>query len=399
MPDICSRHAASVWLRIECTEVVGRDVRSPERNPLFGFRRAASGSLIEIHIEISGDEPCRTFRNLFFFGCMACVEEEGGKTCTGGNLNRSFHAKQCCKELLISGVKVQKIFVCFCMILYLCHLKNGYMLKFICLGSGSSGNSYFLFTEHYGILIDAGIGIRTLKKNFQANGLSLAQIKAVLVTHDHADHIKAVGYLANDHHLPVYATELVHQGINRNYCVSAKLKPEHVCVVRKEETFRLNDFEVTPFDVPHDSSDNVGYSIQYKNINFCLITDAGHIGERFGAYISKADYLVLEANHDEDMLMMGPYPAYLKERISGERGHLSNKCAAQALVDHITERLRHVWLCHVSEENNHPELARKTVDAHLRTFGIIAGKDFELDVLKRRIPSEIYDLDVFSKKE
>lgn len=270
------------------------------------------------------------------------------------------------------------------------------MLKFICLGSGSSGNSYFLFTEQYGILIDAGIGIRTLKKNFYANGLSLTQIKAVLVTHDHADHIKSIGHLANDYRLPVYATSLVHEGINRNYCVTTKIKPEFVQVLQKEETFRLDDFEVTAFDVPHDSTDNVGYSIQYKDVNFCLITDAGHIGERFGEYINKANYLVLEANHDEDMLMMGPYPAFLKGRISGEYGHLSNKSAAQVLADHMTESLRHVWLCHVSEENNHPELARKTVDAHLRNFGIIAGKDFELDVLKRRIPSDIYDLENFS---
>lgn len=269
------------------------------------------------------------------------------------------------------------------------------MLRFICLGSGSSGNSYFLFTERYGILIDAGIGIRTLKRHFQANGLSLKQINAVLITHDHADHIKAVGHLANDCHLPVYTTPLVHQGINRNYCVTSKLKPEQTLILQKEETFRLDDFEITAFDVPHDSSDNVGYSIQYKDVNFCLITDAGHIGERFATYISKANYLVLEANHDENMLMMGNYPAYLKGRISGDYGHLSNRNAAKVLAENMTEQLRHVWLCHVSEENNHPELARKTVDAHLRTFGIVAGKDFELDVLKRRIPSEIYKLEVF----
>lgn len=269
------------------------------------------------------------------------------------------------------------------------------MLKFICLGSGSSGNSYFLFTEQYGILIDAGIGIRTLKKIFYANGLSLAQIKAVLVTHDHADHIKSIGHLANDYRLPVYATLPVHKGIGRNYCVVPKIKPEYTFVLQKEETFRLGDFEVTAFDVPHDSSDNVGYSIQYKEVNFCLITDAGHVGERFGTYIHKANYLVLEANHDEDMLMMGPYPAFLKDRISGDYGHLSNKSAAQVIVDYMTEKLRHVWLCHLSEENNHPELARKTVDSHLRDYGIIAGKDFGLDVLKRRSPSAVYELEIF----
>lgn len=272
------------------------------------------------------------------------------------------------------------------------------MLKFICLGSGSSGNSYFLFTEQCGILIDAGIGIRMLKKLFYANGLSLAQVKAVLVTHDHADHIKAIGHLANDYQLPVYATSLVHEGINRNYCVTTKVKPEQMVPVCKGEPFCIGDIEITAFDVPHDSTDNVGYSIQYKDVNFCLITDAGHEGEHFAEYIRKANFLVLEANHDEDMLMMGNYPKYLKVRISGDNGHLSNKSAARILAENMTERLQHVWFCHLSEENNHPELVRKTVDSHLRTYGIIAGKDFAMDILKRRIPSEIYNLEIFEKK-
>ena len=137
----------------------------------------------------------------------------------------------------------------------------------------------------------------------------------------------------------------------------------------------------------------MGYSVQYGDVNFCLITDAGHVTEQFGGYIAQANYLVLEANHDEDMLMMGPYPAYLKGRISGDYGHLSNKVAAQLLAEHVTDRLRHVWLCHISEENNHPELARKTVDTCLRSAGIVSGRDFELEVLKRRIPSEIYELE------
>lgn len=272
------------------------------------------------------------------------------------------------------------------------------MLKFICLGSGSSGNSYFLFSENYGILIDSGIGIRLLKKHFQSNGLSLKQIKAVLITHDHADHIKSVGSLANEYQIPVYATASVHEGIARNYCVNPKLKADFVRLLEKGETFHLDNFEVTSFDVPHDSNDNVGYSIQYEDVNFCLITDAGHATEEFGSYIAKANYLVLESNHDEDMLMMGPYPAYLKGRISGNNGHLSNKAAANLLADNITDSLRYVWLCHISEENNHPELARKTIDAHLRSFGIVSGKDFQLEVLKRRIPSPVYILNRNEKK-
>ena len=267
------------------------------------------------------------------------------------------------------------------------------MLKFFCLGSGSSGNCYFLFTDDFGILIDAGIGIRNIKKYFRAYGLSLDQINAVLVTHDHADHIKAIGNLAKDYDLPVYATAEVHEGMNRNYCMTTKLDPVHTRYIVKEQSFRLGQFEITPFEVPHDSTDNVGFSITCGQVNFCLITDVGHISENIPPYIRKANYLVLEANHDEDMLMMGPYPAYLKGRIKSGVGHLSNKAAAEVLVQNATEDLRHLWLCHVSEENNHPELVRKTIDTTLSQYGIIVGKDFQMDVLKRRIPSEIYFLE------
>lgn len=266
------------------------------------------------------------------------------------------------------------------------------MLRFTCLGSGSNGNSYFLFTENYGLLIDAGIGIRTLKKRFQSVGLTLNQINAIIITHDHADHIKAVGSLSADYNLPVYATEEVHKGICRNYCVSPKLKPELTHYIYKNRTFSLDDFQITPFYVPHDSSDNVGYRIMRGNISFCIITDAGHVTDEFGPYIAGADYLVLEANHDEEMLRRGPYPPYLKERIMGEYGHLSNKTAAELLSSSLSPRLRHVWLCHLSEENNHPDLARYTVEEYLRGKENALGKGLLLDVLRRYSPSPIYDL-------
>ena len=108
--------------------------------------------------------------------------------------------------------------------------------------------------------------------------------------------------------------------------------------------------------------------------------------------IGQANYLVIEANHDVEMLQGGPYPQYLKDRIISPSGHLSNRECGQMLAENMTERLKHVWLCHLSEENNHPELARKTVDATLRSYGIIPGKDILLEVLKRKVPSEVYEL-------
>lgn len=266
------------------------------------------------------------------------------------------------------------------------------MLEFLCLGSGSSGNCYLLRTENSGILIDAGIGIRLLKKTLKEYGFTLDHIDAVLITHDHADHIKAVGHLANDFNKPVYATELVHLGINRNYCTTSKLTPEHQRIVCKGRETQIGDFTIKPYEVSHDSTDCVGYRIEANGITFCIITDCGVVTNHVAEAISAANYLVIEANYEESMLQSGPYPAYLKGRIQSEKGHLSNHQCADALVQYATPDLKHVWLCHLSEENNHPELARKTVDQILRNNGIVAGKDFELEVLKRKTPSGVYTL-------
>lgn len=266
------------------------------------------------------------------------------------------------------------------------------MLKFLSLGSGSSGNCYYLTTGNTSILIDAGLSIRVLKRTLKTYDIEIDQIDAVFVTHDHADHIKAVGNLANDYGKLVYSTEKVHAGINSNYCMTSKLTAEHIRIIQKDVPLQLGDMVITPFDVPHDSSDCVGYKVQAADVVFCLITDAGHVTSIMEEQVSKANYLVLEANHDEDMLMMGTYPAYLKGRIRGDRGHLCNKESARLIAEHATPILKHVWLCHLSEENNHPELARKTVEGLLRSFGIVPGVDFELDILKRKSPSDLYEL-------
>lgn len=266
------------------------------------------------------------------------------------------------------------------------------MLKFICFGSGSSGNCYYLYTENSSLIIDTGVGIRTLKKHFADFGLKMSDIKAILITHDHADHVKSVGSLSSELFLPVYTTREVHNGITRNYCVRGKIKPGYERYIVKGEQFTIDEFAITPFHVPHDSTDNVGYKIECGGVTFCLLTDVGVVTEDIKPMISDANYLVIEANYDREMLINGPYPQYLKTRIMSNTGHLSNHECGIAIAENGTPELKHVWLAHLSEENNHPELARKTIEQTLREYGIIAGKDFLLDVLKRKTPSEIYTL-------
>ena len=266
------------------------------------------------------------------------------------------------------------------------------MLRFICFGSGSSGNCYFLFTETDGLLIDVGVGLRRLKKHFDGYGLKMSSIKNILITHDHADHVRSVGSLSMKYQLPVYATKKVHEGIRENFCVKKKIDPSLVRIIEKGTSLKVGEFTVTSFDVPHDSKDNVGYKIEYGDVVFCLITDAGEIKPHMQEFISDANYLVIEANHDEEMLRNGPYPRTLQDRVRGKLGHLSNHECAQALIGYATPKLKHVWLCHLSDHNNHPELAKLTVESDLHDNGIVVGKDFLLDVLKRQAPSGIYEL-------
>lgn len=266
------------------------------------------------------------------------------------------------------------------------------MLKFISFGSGSSGNCYYLATETDALIIDVGVGLRGLRKNCKEYGVSLHKVRHVLVTHDHADHIKSVGSMSADFSLPIYATREVHAGINRNYCVTKKVVPELACYVEKGQTVTLGDFQVTAFNVPHDSSDNVGYFIEAGGTDICLITDAGMVTDEMKTFISRAHHLVIEANHDEEMVMSGPYPQFLKERILSGTGHLSNRSCGEAIAQNMSEHLKRVWLCHLSEENNHPELARKTVESILRSYGIVVGADLQLEVLKRNSPTGPYEL-------
>jgi phosphoribosyl 1,2-cyclic phosphodiesterase len=265
-------------------------------------------------------------------------------------------------------------------------------LKFLSLASGSSGNCYYLGTDDYGILLDAGIGVRSIKKVLKEHGVGMEQIMAVFITHDHADHIKSVGSLGEKYGIPIYATELVHAGIDGSRYVDEKLSISRR-IIEKEVAVCIKDFKITAFDVPHDASDCVGYLVDYNHHKWVLATDVGTINEKVGEYIRLANHLVVETNYDKEMLLRGNYPPFLKERISNGSGHLSNAETAEFLAANFDLHLKNIWLCHLSKDNNHPELAYKTVEMAMGNYGIRVGKDVNLIALKRTIPSELFLLD------
>ncbi|MDR1644258.1 MAG: MBL fold metallo-hydrolase [Tannerellaceae bacterium] len=266
-------------------------------------------------------------------------------------------------------------------------------LYFLSLASGSSGNCYYLGTTGYGILIDAGVGVRTVKKVLKEKQLDFSQIIAVLITHDHADHIKAAGSFGEKYNIPVYATDAVHKGIDKSRFIDETLAGDVRRIIEKETTFAIHDFLITPFEVPHDSADNVGYLIRFGNRTFTFATDVGHITDTVSAYVTQANHLVIEANYDEEMLRTGAYPQFLKDRVASPTGHLSNRETAEFLATHYHPGLKDIWLCHLSRDNNHPELAYKTIDIRLFSEGIRVGKDVTLTTLKRSTPSDLYEFD------
>lgn len=269
------------------------------------------------------------------------------------------------------------------------------MLKFISLGSGSSGNCYYLNCDGYGVVIDLGIGLRQFKRTFSNYGLTLAQIKAILVTHDHADHAKTVATLSCDFRLPVYTSQKVHDSMLSNRFLRKKVEPEMRHATECGIPFELGPFEITTFHVPHDSADNNGFIMRADGKCFVLLTDVGHFTDEMAGIIADATHLVIEANYDEQMLETGKYPQRLKKRIKNGYGHSSNTATANFIAQHVEkEKIRRIWLCHLSAENNLPRIAYETTAAILKSSGLNIGDgaDTKLEILARTTPSLLTEL-------
>ena len=265
-------------------------------------------------------------------------------------------------------------------------------LRFLSLASGSSGNCYFVGNAHHGILIDAGIGIRNIKKRLKEHGYGLENILGVFITHDHFDHIRAAGTLGEKYHLPIYSTEKILGGINQNYGITEKL---YTCKrsIEMGTTIVIADFAISSFPISHDATESLGYTIEYNNLRFTLATDLGYICENAAAHIRQANYLVIESNFDSEMLQNSRYPLFLRERIAGEKGHLCNDETAIFLAENYQNHLQYIYLCHLSRNNNTPEKAFEKVKTALAEKGIVVGRDVELVALPRTKCSEFYIYD------
>lgn len=247
------------------------------------------------------------------------------------------------------------------------------MLKFLSLSSGSCGNCYFLSDGKSGLLIDAGVSQRRLKKTLMEHGLDADSFQAVLVTHDHLDHIRHLGSYCKHLEKPVYATAELHEAL-AHHTFTKDYISDYRCVLPDEGPVRImlrSDIPeeelplVSHFIVPHDATQTVGYYIEWSGVSFFLMTDAGRVTDEAIEYARKSDAVVFESNYDSGMLIGGPYTHELKMRICQGNGHLSNDECASAIRRFWHPGLKNLFLCHLSENNNTPRLAFEATRAVL----------------------------------
>lgn len=246
------------------------------------------------------------------------------------------------------------------------------------LASGSSGNSIYVESPRFKLLVDAGLSGRELNHRLEGLGMCLGKIGAVLISHEHSDHIQGLGALGRRYQIPLYMNEGTHRQ------AGDRLKGvKEIHHFTTGQAFSLEDLWIEPFSVPHDAADPVGFNLYASGRKLSIALDLGYPTRLVRERMKEAHWIVLESNHDPEMLMNGPYPWHLKQRILGKRGHLSNQDSSSFLADLLHANLSHVVLAHLSQVNNRPELARDSALAALREQGIA------LHVALQDIPTEV----------
>ncbi len=263
------------------------------------------------------------------------------------------------------------------------------MIRFCSLYSGSSGNCLFISSGSTRILIDAGLSCKKITEALNSIGESPQDIDALLITHEHSDHIRGVGTFSKRFGVPVYA----------NYSTWAAMEAyvENVSAENRVsfvtgEKFGVGDIEIEAFNIPHDAVEPVGYNFYINGRKITTATDIGHVNKNLLSSIENSELILLESNHDVELLKVGPYPWHLKRRILSDVGHLSNEMAGKVVAYLASKGTKRFLLGHLSRENNFPELAYQTVCNALRERNIRIGSDIFLDVALRDRVGQVIEL-------
>jgi phosphoribosyl 1,2-cyclic phosphodiesterase len=257
------------------------------------------------------------------------------------------------------------------------------MVKFCVLASGSSGNSAFLATSRTRILVDAGLSLRDLARRLAFIGESHEQLDAILITHEHTDHVGGLLRLLRKRkfRIPVYLTRLTAPEIDWEDAEDVRLN-----CFQAGASFSVGDIEVSSFSIPHDARDPVGFYFRAEGVRVGIATDLGYIPDSIRFHLRGVDVLLLESNHDVEMLKVGPYPWVVKQRVMGRRGHLSNDVVCDFVTQNLDRSTSTLILGHLSEHNNHPEIVRMGAASALAACSHPA----RLVIAEQARPSEVF---------
>lgn len=262
------------------------------------------------------------------------------------------------------------------------------MLQFSVLSSGSSGNAIYIRTETTKILLDAGISAKQIQSRLQeVAGESVKDIDALLLTHEHIDHVRSVRQVSKLSQASVYTTAGTWHHVQKD--MESVLSQDKLNLVKSDASFTVGDIQVTPFAISHDAEEPVAYRFDAHGHSMAVVTDLGYVSDHIKSVIQGCQTYVWEANHDVGMLRAGRYPWSVKRRILGDKGHLSNQDAGVALGDILGDEVVHVYLAHLSEENNQPDLAELTVQSVLQEMKARFGEQVELHRTGRDRPTAL----------
>ena len=262
-------------------------------------------------------------------------------------------------------------------------------MRMVRIASGSSGTCISIGRDNTHVLVDAGISNKRIEMGLNDLGLNARELDGILITHEHSDHIKGLGVLARKYGTPIYSTKETLEEIQDSKSLG-EIPEDLMHPITPDVDFMVGDLEVKPFRIDHDAANPVAYRVQNEKRSVAVATDMGHYSQYIIDHLQGLDAILLEANHDVKMLEAGPYPYYLKRRILGDYGHLSNENAGRLLSSILHDNLKHIFLGHLSKENNYEELAYETVRLEI-TEGDTPYKanDFPITVAKRDAVSQI----------
>ncbi len=262
-------------------------------------------------------------------------------------------------------------------------------MRLVSIASGSSGNCIYVGSEESHILVDAGISNKRIEQGLNEIGLKGSELDGIVITHEHSDHVKGLGVLARKHGIPIYGTKETLEEIAGMKSLG-EYSRDILHPVSPDVEFSIGDLYIQPFSVDHDAANPVAYRIRCGKRSVAVATDMGHFDQYVIDHLQNLDALLLESNHDVNMLQTGPYPYYLKRRILGNHGHLSNENAGRLLNHVLHDNLKHILLGHLSKENNYEALAYETVKLEIDQGECpYRASDFPIEVARRDRMSQI----------